>query len=128
MSTLNNQAPAAQVTSAQASVAMPVPPKPNMFLQAIPLVVIVIFFYFFIIRPQRKKMKEVGEMLSKVKIGSKVLTAAGIYATVVEIDESAGLAKIEASKNVRLTITKSSIVSILDNGDASTEAAFANKS
>ena len=99
---------------------LPVPPKPNIFLQAIPLVVIFVFFYFFIIRPQKRKMKEISQMLSSVKIGSKVLTSAGIYATVIELDDKAGLAKVEIAKNVRISITKSSIVSILSHEDLPT--------
>lgn len=59
-------------------------------------------------------------MLSSVKIGSKVLTSAGIYATVIELDDKAGLAKVEIAKNVRISITKSSIVSILSHEDLPT--------
>ena len=113
---------AATVTTQASSLQpqLPVPPKPNIFLQAIPLVVIFVFFYFFIIRPQKRKMKEISQMLSSVKIGSKVLTSAGIYATVIELDDKAGLAKVEIAKNVRISITKSSIVSILSHEDIPT--------
>ncbi len=113
---------AATVTTQASSLQpqLPVPPKPNIFLQAIPLVVIFVFFYFFIIRPQKRKMKEISQMLSSVKIGSKVLTSAGIYATVIELDDKAGLAKVEIAKNVRISITKSSIVSILSHEDLPT--------
>ncbi len=120
MTTANNQTSSQTLVNQAGSVqqsALPVPPKPNIFLQAIPLVVIFVFFYFFIIRPQKRKMKEISQMLSSVKIGSKVLTSAGIYATVIELDEKAGLAKVEIAKNVRISITKSSIVSVLASGD-----------
>ena len=59
-------------------------------------------------------------MLSSVKIGSKVLISSGIYAMVIELDDKAGLAKVEIAKNVRISITKSSIVSILATDDMET--------
>ena len=118
--TTTNSAATATTQASSLQPQLPVPPKPNIFLQAIPLVVIFVFFYFFIIRPQKRKMKEISQMLSSVKIGSKVLTSAGIYATVIELDDKAGLAKVEIAKNVRISITKSSIVSILSHEDLPT--------
>jgi preprotein translocase subunit YajC len=89
--------------------------KPNFLLQSIPLVVLIFFFYFVIIRPQQKKSKETTKMINEMKIGSKILTSGGIYGVITEFDKDSDLVKIEISKNVRIVISKSSIVSVYKN-------------
>lgn len=49
----------------------------------LPLVLIFVVFYFFLIRPQRKKDKQVKEMLNNLKAGDRVCTIGGIYGTIV---------------------------------------------
>lgn len=50
-----------------------------------PLVLIFVVFYFMLIRPQRKKDKQVKEMLNNLKAGDRVCTIGGIYGTIVGI-------------------------------------------
>ena len=50
-----------------------------------PLVLIFVVFYFILIRPQRKKDKQVKEMLNNLKAGDRVCTIGGIYGTIVGI-------------------------------------------
>lgn len=52
-----------------------------------PLVLIFVVFYFMLIRPQRKKDKQVKEMLNNLKAGDRVCTIGGIYGTIVGIRE-----------------------------------------
>ena len=93
--------------------------KPNFLLQSIPLVVLIFFFYFVIIRPQQKKSKETTKMINEMKIGSKVLTSGGIYGIVTDFENSSDLVKIEISKNVRIVVSKSSIISVYKNDSES---------
>ena len=44
-----------------------------------------VVFYFMLIRPQRKKDKQVKEMLNNLKAGDRVCTIGGIYGTIVGI-------------------------------------------
>ncbi len=53
----------------------------------LPLVLIFVVFYFFLIRPQRKKDKQVKEMLNNLKAGDRVCTIGGIYGTIVGIKD-----------------------------------------
>ena len=87
-------------------------PKQNIFLQSIPIILLVFFFYFVIIRPQQKRSKELSMMIKEIKIGSKILTSGGIYGTVTDFDKTSDLVKIEISKNVRVVIAKSSIITV----------------
>ena len=53
----------------------------------LPLVLIVVVFYFMLIRPQRKKDKEAKTMLDNLKVGDRICTIGGIYATIVRIKD-----------------------------------------
>ena len=59
----------------------------------LPMILIFVVFYFFLIRPQRKKDKQVKEMLANLKVGDRVCTIGGIYGTIVNIkDDTISLA------------------------------------
>lgn len=51
----------------------------------VPMVLIVVVFWLFLIRPQRKKDKKIKEMLAALKVGDRVCTIGGIYATIESI-------------------------------------------
>jgi len=50
-------------------------------------VVIIVVFYFVLIRPQRKKDKEVKNMLANLKVGDRITTIGGIYGTISSIKD-----------------------------------------
>ena len=54
-------------------------------IQVLPLVLIVVVFYFLLIRPQQKKDKAVKQMLSELKVGDRITTIGGFYATITAI-------------------------------------------
>ena len=49
------------------------------------MVLMIVVFYFFLIRPQKKKDKQVKDMLAALKVGDRVCTIGGIYGTVTAI-------------------------------------------
>ena len=51
------------------------------------IVVMVAIFYFLLIRPQRKKDKQVKEMLNNLKKGDRICTIGGIYGTILNIKD-----------------------------------------
>ena len=53
----------------------------------LPMVLIIVVFYFLLIRPQRKKDKEAKTMLDNLKVGDRICTIGGIYATIVRIKD-----------------------------------------
>ncbi len=59
----------------------------NLIMTLLPVLLIVVVFYFFLIRPQRKKDKQVKEMLNNLKAGDRVCTIGGIYGTIVGIKD-----------------------------------------
>ena len=56
-------------------------------VQIVPLVLIFVIFYFVLIRPQRKKDKEVKNMLTNLKVGDRITTIGGFYATIAAIQD-----------------------------------------
>ena len=74
--------------------------------QFIPLILIFVIFYFFLIRPQQKKAKEHKMMVENLKRGDKVITSAGILATVERVMEN-DRAEIKISENVNVEIIRS---------------------
>ena len=59
----------------------------SMLMTFLPLVLIFVVFYFFMIRPQRKKDKQVKDMLNNLKAGDRICTIGGIYGTIVGIKD-----------------------------------------
>ena len=53
----------------------------------LPLVAMGAIFYFMLIRPQRKKDKQVKEMLNNLKHGDRITTIGGIYGTITAIKD-----------------------------------------
>lgn len=53
----------------------------------LPMVLIFVVFYFFLIRPQRKKDKQVKQMLDNLKKDDRICTIGGIYGTIVNIKD-----------------------------------------
>ena len=56
-------------------------------VQIVPLVLIFVIFYFVLIRPQRKKDKEVKNMLANLKVDDGITTIGGFYATIAAIKD-----------------------------------------
>src|SRR5262245_11358146 len=104
----------------------PAQPPPTIF-NILPFVAIPILFYLILIRPAQKKDKERASFLTGLKKNDKVLTAAGIYGTVVAISEREDEVTVRVDDNVRLKMTKSSIVRNLTN-EESARAAKTNPS
>ncbi len=64
-------------------------------------------FYLMIIRPQQKRTKEREALLSQIKKGDKVITAGGVHAKVIAVEDKTML--IEIAENVKVKIERSSI-------------------
>ncbi|WP_137124457.1 preprotein translocase subunit YajC [Roseomonas sp. HF4] len=82
-------------------------------MQILPLVLIFVVFYFLLIRPQQKKMKEHREMLTQLKRSDRVVTSGGIVATITKVKEGSDEIEAEIAPNVRVTLVRGTITSVL---------------
>jgi preprotein translocase subunit YajC len=87
--------------------------NPSFIMQIMPFLLMILIFYFLLIKPQQKQLKERQKMLSNLKVGDKVLTAGGIIGTISSLDNDK--IEVEIAKNVKVTMLKSSVTSVLNN-------------
>ena len=87
------------------------------------LIVIVVLFgllYFVMIRPQRNKQRQVQAMQSQVQPGQRVRTTAGMYATVVEADDTDVV--LEVAPGVQLRFLRRAVMDVLPDEDGTVAA------
>lgn len=79
----------------------------------VPLLIFVVIFYFLLIRPQQKRQKEHEKEVSSLKPNDKVLTAGGIYATVVKVKE--GTLIVEIAKDIEIEVLADTVSLVKDS-------------
>ena len=72
-----------------------------------PIVFMVLIFYFLLYRPQQKAKKARDEMLNSLKVGTKIITAGGIYGTITEVSDE--ILKVQISDKVEINITRGAV-------------------
>jgi len=86
-------------------------PQGSLIGALIPFVIIFVIFYFLIIMPAKKKQKQHQSMISSIKGGERVITAGGIYGTVLRVMDDR--VEIEVDKNTKLQVAKGSISAVI---------------
>ena len=81
--------------------------------------------YFLILRPQQVKAKAHREMVSRVKVGDKVVTTAGIYGEVAGVAETSMMLKI--APGVEIKVVSSAVSTVLTAEDSESPAKTAGK-
>ena len=99
-------------------VALPGQSQQPAWLGFAPMILLVIVFYFILIRPQQKRTKALAALVSSIKSGDKVVTAAGIIGTVITVKDKTVTLR---SADTKMEVTKSSVTEILESS-TSTEA------
>ena len=83
----------------------------NEFVTAVaswaPILFMVLVFYFLLYRPQQRARKERDEMLSSLKVGTKIITAGGIYGTITELQDTT--LKVQIADRVVIQIARGSV-------------------
>ena len=97
-------------------------PSPiELLVSYLPFVLVMAVAWFMLYKPERERMKKQQELLAGLKKNDRVLTTAGIYGTVANVDragEKVSL-KVDESENVRLTVTLASIQKVLSDAEES---------
>lgn len=74
--------------------------------------VVIIGFYLLVIRPAQKRQAEALALLSRLAVGQEVMTTAGIFGTLVAIDDDS--VQLAVAPGVELKYAKGAIARILD--------------
>lgn len=73
------------------------------------------FLYFVMIRPQKKRQLQARQMLDSIKVGDEVVTAAGIYGRVAEIQDTDVL--VDIAPQVRVKVARRAIGAVIPPAD-----------
>ena len=72
------------------------------------IVIFIGLIYLVGIRPQQKRRRELESLLSRLQPGDEVVTVAGIYGTVTEVEEGETLL-LEVAEDTDIRVAKASI-------------------
>jgi len=79
------------------------------------IVVVFVGLYFLMIRPQRRRQQQAVQQQKTVSPGATVRTTAGMYATVVEADDTDVVLEIAPGVNVRYM--RRAIMEVISSGE-----------
>lgn len=83
----------------------------SMWFQLAPFLLIGVLFYFMLIAPERRKRKEMEQLLANVKKNDQVITVGGICGTVVNASPGSAVVtiRVDDGNNTRLRVLRSAI-------------------
>lgn len=81
----------------------------NPLVAFLPLVLMGVVFYFLLIRPQSQRRRAQMQMQSELEVGDDVVTTAGIYGTVTEIDDEYGIVTLEVAPGMEVRFARAAI-------------------
>jgi len=71
--------------------------------------------YFLMIRPQQQRQKKHQDLIKGLKVNDKVVTAGGIYGTVVKTKEDTLILRV--ADNVRVEVLKTAIGQVRESSE-----------
>jgi preprotein translocase subunit YajC len=89
----------------------------NPIVAFLPLLLMGVVFYFLLIRPQNQRRRAQLEMQSDVEVGDEIVTTAGIYGTITEIDDDYGIVTVEVAPNTDIRMARAAIAQRLVDDD-----------
>ena len=84
---------------------------------SLPLLLIGVVFYFLLIRPQNQRRRAQMEMQSSIEVGDEIVTTAGIYGTITEIDDDYGIVTLEVAPDTEIRLARAAVATRLMDED-----------
>ena len=79
-----------------------------------PAAIVFGIFYFLVIRPQSRERRKREAQVKAIKKHSKIITNAGIYGTVVGMDDETVTLRVDEKNNVRMKFSRAAVWQVLD--------------
>ena len=100
---------------AQAGQPRPQPWGLELLLTYLPMLLIVLVAWLLLYRPERERQRWQQDLLAALKKNDRVVTAAGIYGIVANVDRENDRVtlKVDEAANVKITVTLSSVSKVL---------------
>ncbi len=89
----------------------------NPLVSLLPLLLLGGVFYFLMIRPQRAQRQRQQQLLGDLQVGDEVLTIAGMYGTIVDIDEDDDTVTVEVAPGTRIRMVRRAVSQRLTEDD-----------
>lgn len=80
----------------------------------LPIILIFAIMYFLIFRPQAKKQKQHRMMLDALKKGDRIITAGGIYGTILSVRDKENTVVVKIDDNTKIELVKSSVAQVIE--------------
>ena len=89
--------------------AMGTPPEGggSLLVQFLPFAMILAIFYFIILMPMKRRQKKVHDFQSALKVGDRIVTTSGIYATITKMNDRS--VQVQVAEKVRIEISRAAI-------------------
>lgn len=79
------------------------------------IIIAVLVVWLIFVRPQRKKQTQQQQMVNELSVGDEVLTAGGIYGTVLELDDD--LITVEIAPQTKVRVARRAIAGVTTEPD-----------
>ncbi len=90
------------------------PGDPPVYIMYLPYVAMALIGYFLLLRPQMTRQKEHQTKIASLKKGDQVVTAGGLIAKVLKVDETT--VDLEIANGVKVRAIKSTLGDIIPPG------------
>jgi preprotein translocase subunit YajC len=81
----------------------------NPIVAFLPLLLMGVVFYFLLIRPQSQRRRAQTQMQSDIEVGDEIVTTAGIYGTITDIDDDYGIVTVEVAPNMEIRMARAAV-------------------
>ena len=79
------------------------------------IVVLFALFWLFLIRPQRRRQVEAQRLLDSLAVGQEIVTAGGLYGTIMALEEDE--ARVKIADGVEVRVAKRAIAGVLSDDE-----------
>jgi preprotein translocase subunit YajC len=85
------------------------------------IIIFIGLIYFVGVRPQQRRRREMESLIDRLKVGDEVVTLAGIYGTITEMEEG-GTLLLEVAEDTEIRVAKASIARFAQDEAAASPA------
>jgi preprotein translocase subunit YajC len=78
------------------------PGEPNPMASLVMMGLIFAIFYFVLIMPMRRKQRKLEELVKKLKNGDRIVLNAGIFGTIVGVEDEAFLVRVDDKTRIKV--------------------------
>jgi preprotein translocase subunit YajC len=87
----------------------------------LPLLAMGVIFYFLLIRPQQRRARAQQQLQRDAGVGDEVVTTAGVFGTITDIDEDNDVVTLEIAPGTRIRMVRAGIGRLVVDEDEEPE-------